>query len=127
MMPAASLRPGVSTGIDAISIERIRGAAQRKPFLERVFTERELVYSLKHRDPYRRLAGRFAAKEACLKALTAGMGRGIDLRDIEVVGLGLQGHSLELHGPAKSRLKGRKAHLSITYSKEYAFAFVVLG
>jgi holo-[acyl-carrier protein] synthase len=127
MMPAESLRPGVSTGIDAISIERIERAAQRKPFLERVFTEREIFYSFKHRNPYRRLAGRFAAKEACLKALAAGMGKGIDFKEIEVVSLEEQGPALELYGLAKSRLKGRKAFLSITYSKEYAFAFVVLG
>lgn len=115
----------VSTGIDVISIERIGRAASRKAFLERVFTENELLHSLRHRDAYRHLAGRFAAKEACLKALFTGMGKGIDFKDIEVAGL--ERPSLELHRLAKSRLKERKAHLSIAYSKEYAFAFVVLG
>lgn len=117
----------VSTGIDVISIERIGRAARRKAFLERVFTESELLHSLKHRDAYRHLAGRFAAKEACLKALSTGMGKGIDFKDIEVAELEREGPSLELHRLAKSRLKDRKAYLSIAYSKEYAFAFVVLG
>ncbi|HXI10254.1 MAG TPA: holo-ACP synthase [Thermodesulfobacteriota bacterium] len=121
-------RPTLSTGIDAISIERVGRAAARKAFLERVFTEKEMLYSLKHRDAYRRLAGRFAAKEACLKALLTGMGKGVDLKDIEVVSGKESGKPvLELHGLAKSRLEGRTAHLSITYSEKYAFAFVVLG
>lgn len=127
MMPAASSRPNVSTGIDAASIERVGRAAKRKAFLERVFTAGEMEYSFARRDPYRHLAGRFAAKEACLKALATGLGKGIDLKEIEVVSSELKGPALELRGQAKSRLKERKAYLSITYSKEYAFAFVVLG
>jgi len=126
-MGDAPARRPLSTGIDAISIERIGRAAKRKAFLERVFTESEMVYALKHKDAYRRLAGRFAAKEACLKALSTGMGRGIDLKDIEVVSQGAGAPALELHALAKSKLMERKAYLSITYSKEYAFAFVVLG
>ncbi|MBI5586996.1 MAG: holo-ACP synthase [Deltaproteobacteria bacterium] len=126
-MPSVSSRPAVTTGIDASSIERISKAAGRKHFLERVFTEGEIACSFSRNDPYRHLAGRFAAKEACLKALTISMGRGINLRDIEVVNSPSGVPALELHAGAKQMLGERKAFLSISYSKGYAFAFVVMG
>lgn len=126
-MPALSSRPAVTAGIDASSIERIGKAAGRKAFLERVFTEGEVAASFSRKDPYRHLAGRFAAKEACLKALTVSMGRGINLRDIEVVNSPSGGPALELHGGAKQMLGERKAFLSICYSKAHAFALVVMG
>lgn len=125
-MTALPSRPGVASGIDASSIERIRSAAARRPFLERVFTDGEVSYSMARKDPYRHLAGRFAAKEACLKALTTAMGRGINLRDIEVVNSAAGLPILKLHAGAREALAGRKAFLSLAYSRGFAIAFVVV-
>ena len=60
----------------------------RPEFASEIFTDREREYCFSRPDPYIHLAGRFAAKEACLKALGTGLsGSGIDgaLREIEVV------------------------------------------
>lgn len=71
-------------GIDLVETARIKIAEKRTPgFLQKVFTEGELAYCLKHKDPYPRLAARFAAKEAVVKALGSGF-RGIDFLDIEI-------------------------------------------
>lgn len=113
----------LATGIDIVSIGRMRAAAQRERFCERVFTGAELVYSRKKRAPHKHLAGRFAAKEACVKALSrAGDAalRGLHpwrWTDIEVVNEKDGSPAFLLHAAAAKALKGRKVFLSITYSK----------
>ncbi len=115
----------VYCGIDVIRISRIRAAAERRGFLERVFTETELCYSFGKKSPYRHLAGRFAAKEACLKALTTVL-EGINWKDIEVVNSEDGSPALEFRAAAKSRLSGGRAFLSIAYTKDLAVASVVV-
>lgn len=58
-------------GIDAVEIARFERVCKRSGvrFLKRLFTVGELQYARRHRNPYPHLAARFAAKEACLKAL----------------------------------------------------------
>ncbi len=116
----------VSCGIDIVLISRIEAAAKSPRFLKRVFTEAELGYSLKKRSPHKHLAGRFAAKEACLKALATGLGKGAGWKDIEVVNSGDGGPALKLSSVAKEYLSGRKAFLSIAYTKDLAAASVVV-
>jgi holo-[acyl-carrier protein] synthase len=76
-------------GVDIVDVEKIRGVMERRPpFASEVFSEEERRYCLSRRDPYVHFAGRFAAKEACLKALGTGLSaQGIDsgLREIEVL------------------------------------------
>lgn len=73
-----------SVGIDIVDVERIEGLYQRygRRFLDRVFTESEIDYSLRARGNrvYEHLAARFAAKEAVIKAL----GYRVPLRSIEL-------------------------------------------
>lgn len=116
-----------STGIDIVSIPRIREAARRDSFLKRVFTEGELEYALGKRSPHKHLAGRFAAKEACLKALSTGLARGITWQDMEVVRDEEGRPSLRLASKAKDFLGKRTVSLSISYTKEFAFALVSVG
>lgn len=116
-----------SSGIDITSADRIRSSASRARFLERVFTREEAGYCFGRRHPYRHLAGRFAAKEACLKALTTGLSEGIDWKDIEVVRSPSGRPELRLHGEARRFLGGRNAFLSISYEKGLAIALVVIG
>ncbi len=116
----------VSTGIDMESIERIKALAGNSRFLKRVFTEGELKYSAGKRISEKHLAGRFAAKEACAKALSTGFGRGVGLRDIEVV-LAPDGRpGLRLFSRALDVLGDRSVFLSIGYAGDMAMALVVI-
>jgi len=97
-------------------------------FLRRVFTEGEIAYCTRRRDPAPHLAGRFAAKEACMKALGTGHSRGVLWKDIEVVRHGGP-PQLRLHGGAARRaeqMKVSKSLLTITHSDALAMAQVLL-
>ncbi len=116
----------VFCGIDIVPISRIRAAARSDNFLKKVFTETELGYSFKKKAPHKHLAGRFAAKEACLKALTTGFGQGAGWKDIEVVNSRDGSPALKLRSGAKRHLSGRKVFVSIAYTKDLAVATVVV-
>ncbi|NIO00838.1 MAG: holo-[acyl-carrier-protein] synthase [Candidatus Latescibacteria bacterium] len=118
-------------GIDTIEISRIDRIFHEygDRFLAKVFTPWEQEYARRWKAPDARLAARFAAKEACMKALGTGWSRGVRWKDIEIIrGAGGQ-PELSLHGEAKKRLlelQAEKAHLTITHSREYATAVVIL-
>lgn len=120
----------VGIGIDATDIPRIRETYQKygERFLQRVFTDAEIAYCLRRRDPAPHLAGRFAAKEAGMKAIGTGHTRGVLWRDVEV--LRADGPpQLRLHGAAArhaERLGAKRALLTITHSEALAFAQVLL-
>ena len=115
-----------TTGVDIIEIPRIKRVLDRygQRFLNRVFTPAEIAYC-RGRAP--NLAGRFAAKEAAMKALGTGV-RGVSWKDIEVIRADSGAPSLRLHGRAEKRaerLQMSEMSLSISHSREYAVAFVV--
>jgi holo-[acyl-carrier protein] synthase len=121
----------VGTGVDLIEIDRVRKAYRRRPgrFLERLFTSDEARYCLRKKDPSESLAGRFAAKEAVLKAFGHGYGSRWQWRDIEVVREPSGKPSLKLHGRFEELRKERgidRMHLSIAHSKGDALAWVLL-
>jgi len=116
-------------GVDIVDIDRIRNSLKHfgDDFLERVFTDSEVKYCKKRKDPHPSLAARFAAKEALIKALTTD--ETIPLKDIEVV-ISDSGKPSIVPG---SRLRellrsaGIKAsHLSLSHEKRYAIAYVIL-
>jgi holo-[acyl-carrier protein] synthase len=119
-------------GFDATDIPRIRDVYQRygERFLRRVLTEGEIAYCKRRRDPVPHIAGRFAAKEAAMKALGTGHSRGVLWKDIEVVRHGGPPR-LVLHGGAARRAAGmgvQSSLLTITHSDALAMAQVlVLG
>jgi holo-[acyl-carrier protein] synthase len=120
----------VGLGIDATDIPRLRETYQKygERFLRRVFTDAEIAYCLKKRDPVPHLAGRFAAKEAGMKAIGTGQSQGVLWRDLEVVRRGGPPR-LEFHGAAAhhaERLGMKRVLLSITHSQALAFAEVIL-
>jgi holo-[acyl-carrier protein] synthase len=102
-------------------------AVKRKLFLERVFTRGELDYAARKKRPEKHLAGRFAAKEAVVKALSSGILSGISLKDVEVVRRADGRPSIRLGQAAADAACGRPVHLSISYTREYAFAVVMIG
>jgi holo-[acyl-carrier protein] synthase len=120
----------IGLGLDATDIVRISETIDRygDRFLHRIFTEGEVAYAMRRRVPAIHLAGRFAAKEAAMKALGTGHSQGVLWRDVEVVRRGGP-PQLELHGGAARRfaaLGGRSSLLTITHSDDLALAQVML-
>ncbi|MBI3670723.1 MAG: holo-ACP synthase [Acidobacteria bacterium] len=121
----------VGLGLDIAEIDRIRAAIERhgQAFLRRVFTPAEIAYCERHRDRYERYAGRFAAKEAAMKALGTGWRRGVRWIDIEVMRLPSGKPTLQLRGIAKEfadRLEVKHINVTITHSGNTALAQVIL-
>src|SRR6187401_2036639 len=117
-------------GFDATDIPRVREVFERygERFLHRVFTDAEIAYCTRQRDPVPSLAARFAAKEATMKALGTGHARGVLWRDIEVFRHGGP-PQLRLSGGAVRHLeamRARRSLLTITHSDALAMAQVLL-
>jgi holo-[acyl-carrier protein] synthase len=84
---------------------------------------------MRRRDPAIHFAGRFASKEAAMKALGTGHSQGVLWRDVEVVRQPGGPPQLRLHGGAARRfakIGGRSSQLTITHSDALAFAQVIL-
>ncbi|TAL33558.1 MAG: holo-ACP synthase [Phenylobacterium sp.] len=122
-------------GSDLSDIRRIQNSLERfgDRFKERVFTELERTRSDRKADAAASYAKRFAAKEACAKALGTGMRRGVFWRDMGVVNMRSGQPTMQLTGGALARLQemtppGMKAviHLSLTDDHPYAQAFVII-
>ena len=122
----------VGLGSDLCDIRRIEGVMQRHGdrFLQRVFTELERSRALRRTESLRAptFAKRFAAKEACAKALGTGFRDGVFHSDMGVVNLRSGQPSLRLTGGALARLQsltppGTKAVLHLTMTDEYPYAF----
>ena len=120
----------IGLGVDIAEIDRIEAAIKRhgEAFLRRVFTRSEIDYCERHRNRYERYAGRFAVKEAAMKALGTGWSRGVRWVDIEVTRLPTGKPTLSFHGATLAhaeRLGVRNVNLSITHSGNTAFAEVI--
>jgi holo-[acyl-carrier protein] synthase len=115
-------------GTDLVDIKRFRRVLARTPGLaDRVFTNDERAYAATAVDPAERLAVRFAAKEAVMKALGCGIGA-VRMVDIEVVRSDDGSPSLVLHGGAAERASARGIatfKLSMTHTDTVAHAMVV--
>ena len=121
----------LGTGIDIAEVDRIRGAIDRhgQRFLERVYTPGEIAYVERKANRFERYAGRFAAKEAGMKAIGTGWKRGVRWRDFEVANLPSGKPTLRLHGEAArvAEALGVKAvSLSITHTAALGMAHVIL-
>lgn len=125
----------VGIGTDIVNLERIEKLLDDK-FTTRCFTKAEQDYAEKKRPGDGHVgayARRFAAKEACSKALGTGIGAHGALTDIEVIHDENGKPEVLLHGPARKRLEtltpeGKKAfiHLSLTDEPPLAMAFVII-
>lgn len=123
----------VGVGVDAVDVDRFRRALARRPRLAlRVFTDTERSDAAGAADPTERLAARFAAKEAVMKALGSGLGT-FAFRDVEVVhapGTGPRSGapSLRLRNGALALADARAVgrwHVSLTHTATVAVAMVV--
>ncbi len=118
----------VGVGVDLCEVDRIRRTLDRTPgFASRVYTQGEQDYCRRANDPTERFAARFAAKEAVLKALGAGLGA-CPFRDIEVVRAESGAPSVVLHGAAAA-LAGERGvtawQVSLTHTATMAEAVVI--
>ena len=122
-------------GTDLANIDRIQGTLDRfgDRFRARVFTDRELAKAARRKDEAGTLAKRWAAKEACSKALGTGLAMGISWRDMAVSNLRTGQPVMEVTGWAKDRLEemtpaGHEAviHVTLTDDHPWAQAFVVI-
>lgn len=121
----------VGCGIDLIKIERIEKIIRRwgDNFIFRIFTPLEREYCEKKKgNKYQSYAGKFAAKEALLKALGLGLG-GVNWKEIEIINNELGQPIIDTSGKLKNIVltKGvSKYFITISHTKEYAIAEVVL-
>ncbi|MBI3470217.1 MAG: holo-[acyl-carrier-protein] synthase [Candidatus Solibacter usitatus] len=121
----------LGTGVDLAEVGRIREAIERfgARFTGRIYTPGEIAYVERKANRYERYAGRFAAKEAGMKALGTGWKRGVRWRDFEVANLPSGRPTLRLHGEAARIAEGmgvKAISLSITHTAELGMAHVIL-
>jgi holo-[acyl-carrier protein] synthase len=125
----------IGLGSDLCDIRRIQNSLDRfgTRFTQRLFTEIERDRSERKPDAAASYAKRFAAKEACSKALGTGFRRGVFWRDMGVVNLRSGQPTLALTGGAAKRLAemlpgGMRGviHLTMTDDHPYAQAFVII-
>src|ERR1017187_6971484 len=121
----------VGTGIDIAEVHRIKATIERfgRRFLGRVFTPDEVRYCESKANKAERYAGRFAAKEAAMKAIGTGWSRGVTWQDVEVRRAPGGRPSLVFHRKAAEyfqKLGAVRVQLSITHTEQLAMAQVIL-
>ncbi len=118
----------MSLGVDIVEVERIRKLFQKfgERFLGRIFTTNEINYCFSRKNSFHSLAGRFAVKEAVLKALGIGMTSGFSFRDIEVLNVEKGRPIAILNGKLKEYLGNRKIEISISHSDHYAVGICII-
>ena len=120
-------------GVDLCNIERLQGTLDRfgDRFRDRVYTETELVKARRRPDEAATLAKRWAAKEACSKALGTGLRMGISWRDMAVRNLRTGQPVMEVTGWAADRLaaltpEGHSAIIHVTLTDDHPWAQAVV-
>ena len=116
----------LGTGIDLADIERIKRVLDKYPrFAERCFTQHEREYAFRFTRPERRLAARFAGKEAVMKSMGTGWRR-VRWTDVEITGGGKP--TVRLYGTAQRRaemLGITGFEVSITHTDKDAMVFAI--
>ena len=121
----------VGIGVDIVDIGRVSALLDRykERFVRRVFTDAEVLYAEKSVKMAERLAGRFAVKEAVLKAFGTGKSQGILWKDVETVRGPMGRPEVNLYGQAVNymkMLKGSGILVTITHDGGKAIAFVII-
>jgi holo-[acyl-carrier protein] synthase len=121
----------LGTGVDLAEVARIRDAITRHGprFIQRIYTELEVAYVERKANRFERYAGRFAAKEAGMKAIGTGWKRGVRWQDFEVANLPSGRPTLRLYGEAAriaEKMGVKNISLSITHTAELGMAHVIL-
>ncbi len=121
----------IGTGVDIVENSRIKKSIANNSFLNRVFTNKEILISKKIKNKASYFAKRFAAKEAFVKSLGTGFRDGLNLKDISIINDKLGKPSFFINKKIKNLIKKRfkinsfNFFLSISDEKKYSIAFVV--
>ena len=121
----------IGTGVDIVENSRIKKSIANNSFLNRVFTNKEILISKKIKNKTSYFAKRFAAKEAFVKSLGTGFRYGLNLKDISIINDKLGKPSFFINKKIKDLIKKRfkinsfNFFLSISDEKKYSIAFVV--
>ena len=121
----------IGTGVDIIENSRIKKSIANNSFLNRVFTNKEILISKKIKNKTSYFAKRFAAKEAFVKSLGTGFRYGLNLKDISIINDKLGKPSFFINKKIKNLIMKRfkinsfNFFLSISDEKKYSIAFVV--
>lgn len=118
----------IGIGTDIVQCQRIATMIEKHgdTFLNRVYTNREIDYCGGRKSCIQHYSGRWAAKEAILKALGTGWARGVQWTDIEVVNDGGGKPSVNIGGEAHvlcQRMGIKEVLISISHCNDYATAF----
>jgi holo-[acyl-carrier protein] synthase len=118
-------------GTDLVEVSRIERILKEwgDRFLDKVYAHDEIEYCKNKAFPAIHFAARFAAKESFLKSLGIGLGMGVGLREIEVSNNALGSPVLKMNEKVASILENlgvNVIHVSMTHTREYAHALVVL-
>jgi len=118
-------------GTDLAEVVRISKSVERfgDRFLNRIYTASERAYAMRKANWTERLAARFAAKEAGMKAIGTGLSRGVSWQHFEVANEPSGRPTLRLYGTAlaiANSMGVKRISISLTHTKEIAFAVVIL-
>jgi holo-[acyl-carrier protein] synthase len=121
----------IGIGVDLVECVRIRHSLDRfgDRFLQRVFTEGEIEYSMSMKFPERHLAARFAGKEAVAKAFGTGIGKAMGWRNIDIKKKESGEPFLVFSGPVEELAAKRgvtSALITLSHTEHHAVACVVL-
>ncbi len=116
-------------GVDIIEVSRIKAAIERwgERFLKRIYTPHEVAYCRSLERPFESFAGRFAVKEACMKALGTGWADGVKWRSFEVKNDKLGKPYVIMDNELEKRVDGKKILVSISHTENYAAGVAVLS
>ena len=115
-----------SIGIDLLNINRFNKLKEKDSFINKVFTDNELLYISKSNNSNETFAGIYCSKEAFLKALKKGINN-YSLKDIEVLHDDNKAPYIELHNELKKLYKDIVISLSISHDGDYATAIVLIN
>ena len=121
----------IGAGVDIIENSRIKKSILNNSFLNRIFTNEEILISKNMKNKSSYFAKRFAAKEAFVKSLGTGFRNGFNFKDISVINDKLGKPSFFITKKIKNLIKKRfkinsfNFFLSISDEKKYSIAFVI--
>jgi len=117
-------------GIDLIEVPRVEKLTKKEDkFVKKIFTQTEIDYCRKFKNGSQNFAGRFAVKEAFLKAMGTGLSNGLKFNEIETINDKLGKPEIFLLGKTKEIFEKRDlkcSHVSIAHLKDYATAIVII-
>jgi holo-[acyl-carrier protein] synthase len=121
----------IGIGIDLADQTRIRDGLTKhgERFLKHLFTEQEIISCQRYRYSEEHFAGKFAAKEAFMKAIATGLSQQVTFKDIEVLNYPHGAPYIVPHGMAQeiaNQLGTTRIHVSISHTAQLAVAVVIL-